>query len=234
MRELSQTAGRLGDSRSDLFGTVKNLQVLVDALSNSNEQIVQFAGHVASVSQVLADSSADLDTPWAPSTRRSPTSGDSSTKTTQALIAQVASSPTSPRSSATRARTSSRSCTSRPRDPELLQHLRPRPGHRGRLLSLPNFTNPVQFICGGSFDVGAITGLLQAGRDLSSAWPRCSNAHDELPPDPVPPDQQHHRLQGPDHLRHPGDRSQGRDAGTVVAMASRTRSDTADTRPTAT
>ena len=57
LRELSQTAGRLGDSRTDLFGTVKNLQVLVNALSNSNEQIVQFADHVASVSQVLADSS---------------------------------------------------------------------------------------------------------------------------------------------------------------------------------
>ncbi|MDT5105036.1 MAG: phospholipid/cholesterol/gamma-HCH transport system substrate-binding protein, partial [Mycobacterium sp.] len=61
LRELSQTAGRLGDSRSDLFGTVRNLQVLVNALSNSNEQIVQFSNHVASVSQVLADSSKDLD-----------------------------------------------------------------------------------------------------------------------------------------------------------------------------
>ena len=41
---------------TDLFGTVRNLQVLVNALSNSNEQIVQFSNHVASVSQVLADS----------------------------------------------------------------------------------------------------------------------------------------------------------------------------------
>ncbi len=61
LRELSQTAGRLGDSRTDLFGTVKNLQILIDALSNSNEQIVQFSGHLASVSQVLADSAAGLD-----------------------------------------------------------------------------------------------------------------------------------------------------------------------------
>ena len=61
LRELSQAAGRLGDSRSDIFGTVKNLQVLVNALSASNEQIVQFAGNVASVSQVLADSSRHLD-----------------------------------------------------------------------------------------------------------------------------------------------------------------------------
>ena len=61
LRELSQTAGRLGDSRTDLFGTVKNLQILIDALSKSNEQIVQFSGHLASVSQVLADSSTNLD-----------------------------------------------------------------------------------------------------------------------------------------------------------------------------
>ena len=27
LRELSQTAGRLGDSRTDLFGTIQNLQV---------------------------------------------------------------------------------------------------------------------------------------------------------------------------------------------------------------
>ncbi len=46
LRELSGAAGRLGDSRTDIFGTVKNLQVLVDALSASNEQIVTFAGHV--------------------------------------------------------------------------------------------------------------------------------------------------------------------------------------------
>ncbi|VEG51202.1 MCE-family protein MCE4d [Mycolicibacterium aurum] len=60
VRELSQTAGRLGDSRTDLLGTVKNLHTLVDALSNSNEEIVAFSSHIASVSQVLADSSTDL------------------------------------------------------------------------------------------------------------------------------------------------------------------------------
>ena len=61
LHELSQVAGRLGDSRTDVFGTVKNLGTLVDALSESNEQIVSFAGHVASVSQVLANSSTHLD-----------------------------------------------------------------------------------------------------------------------------------------------------------------------------
>ncbi|OBH49263.1 MCE family protein [Mycobacterium sp. E2479] len=62
VRELSETAGRLGDSRTDLVGTITNLHTLIDAVSHSNEQIVQFSNHVASVSQVLADSSSDLDT----------------------------------------------------------------------------------------------------------------------------------------------------------------------------
>lgn len=56
----SQAAGRLGDSRTDLFGTIKNLQTLVDALANSNEQIVQFSTHLASVSKVLAASTENL------------------------------------------------------------------------------------------------------------------------------------------------------------------------------
>lgn len=60
VRELSQAAGRLGDSRTDLFGTIKNLQTLVDALANSNEQIVQFSTHLASVSKVLAASTENL------------------------------------------------------------------------------------------------------------------------------------------------------------------------------
>lgn len=60
VRELSETAGRLGDSRADLLGTIKNLHILVDAVSRSNEQIVKFSSHVASVSQVLGDSSSDL------------------------------------------------------------------------------------------------------------------------------------------------------------------------------
>ena len=83
LRELSQTAGRLGDSSTDLFGTVKNLQILVDALSKSNEQIVQFSGHLASVSQVLADSTVGLTTPWAASTRPCRTSAASSMRTTR-------------------------------------------------------------------------------------------------------------------------------------------------------
>jgi putative ABC transport system permease protein len=53
LRELSQTAGRLGDSRTDLFDTVRNLQVLVNALSNSNEQIVLLIDRTESLPEVM-------------------------------------------------------------------------------------------------------------------------------------------------------------------------------------
>ncbi|MBF6076118.1 MCE family protein [Nocardia beijingensis] len=60
LRELSATLSTLSDGRTDLFGTVRNLQKFVDVLSASNEQIVQFEGRLASVSSVLSGVSADL------------------------------------------------------------------------------------------------------------------------------------------------------------------------------
>lgn len=60
LRELSATLTTLSDGRTDLFGTVRNLQQFVEVLSASNEQIVQFGGRLASVSSVLAGVSADL------------------------------------------------------------------------------------------------------------------------------------------------------------------------------
>lgn len=60
LRELSATMSTLSDGRTDLFGTIRNLQKFVDALSSSNEQIVQFGGRLASVSSVLAGVSSDL------------------------------------------------------------------------------------------------------------------------------------------------------------------------------
>ncbi|MGY2007467.1 MCE family protein [Nocardia gipuzkoensis] len=60
LRELSATLSTLSDGRTDLFGTVRNLQKFVEVLSASNEQIVQFGGRLASVSSVLAGVSTDL------------------------------------------------------------------------------------------------------------------------------------------------------------------------------
>jgi phospholipid/cholesterol/gamma-HCH transport system substrate-binding protein len=156
LRELSQTAGRLGDSRSDLFGTVRNLQVLVNALSNSNEQIVQFSNHVASVSQVLADSSKDLDVTLGALNQALSDVKGFLNKNNQALIDQVA-----------KLAEFTQILTDHSDDIEQVLHITPNglqnfyniynpaQGTVGGLLSLPNFANPVQFICGGTFDTGA-------------------------------------------------------------------------------
>ncbi|RJO78697.1 MCE family protein [Nocardia panacis] len=60
IRELSATLNTLSDGRTDLFGSLRNLQKFVDVLSASNEQIVQFGGRLASVSAVLAGVSNEL------------------------------------------------------------------------------------------------------------------------------------------------------------------------------
>ncbi|QLY31541.1 MCE family protein [Nocardia huaxiensis] len=60
LRELSSTLNTLSDGRTDLFGTIRNLQQFVDVLSKSNDQIVQFGGRLASVASVLANVSTDL------------------------------------------------------------------------------------------------------------------------------------------------------------------------------
>lgn len=156
LRELSQTAGRLGDSRADLFGTIRNLQVLVDALSNSNEQIVQFTNHVASVSQVLADSSSGLDSTLATLNQALSDVRGFLDESNDALIAQVG-----------KLADFTQILTDHSDDIEQILHITPNglanfyniynpaQGTVGGLLSLPNFANPVQFICGGTFDTGA-------------------------------------------------------------------------------
>jgi len=156
LRQLSQTAGRLGDSRTDLFGTVRNLQVLVNALSNSNEQIVQFSNHVASVSQVLADSSKDLDVTLGTLNQALSDVKGLLNKNNEALIASVG-----------KLADFTKILTDHSDDIEQILHITPNglqnfyniynpaQGTVGGLLSLPNFANPVQFICGGTFDTGA-------------------------------------------------------------------------------
>ncbi|MDH6284483.1 MCE family protein [Prescottella agglutinans] len=62
LRELSDTMKTLSDGRTDLFGTIRNLQTFVSALSASNQQIVQFGGRLHSVSSLLADTSDELGT----------------------------------------------------------------------------------------------------------------------------------------------------------------------------
>jgi phospholipid/cholesterol/gamma-HCH transport system substrate-binding protein len=153
LRELSQTAGRLGDSRTDLFSTVKNLQILIDALSKSNEQIVQFSGHLASVSQVLADSSTNLDNTLGTLNQALSDVRGFLADNNSALITQI-----------DKLSQLTKLFADQHDDIEQILHVAPNglanfyniydpaQGTATGLLSLPNFANPVQFICGGTFE----------------------------------------------------------------------------------
>jgi phospholipid/cholesterol/gamma-HCH transport system substrate-binding protein len=156
LRELSQAAGRLGDSRTDIFGTVKNLQVLVDALSSSNEQIVSFAGHVASVSQVLAKSSSHLDNTLGTLNHALIDVKGFLQQNNSTLIGTV-----------NKLTDLTQVLSDQSEDIEQVLHVAgpgianfyniydPAQGTLNGLISIPEFANPVQFICGGSFDTVA-------------------------------------------------------------------------------
>lgn len=153
LRELSQVAGRLGDSRGDIFGTVKNLQILVNALSESNEQIVQFAGNVASVSQVLADSSRHLDNTLGTLNQALSDIRGFLHENNSTLIDTV-----------NQLNDFSKTLSDQSDNIEQVLHVAgpgianfyniydPAQGTLNGLLSIPEFANPVQFICGGSFE----------------------------------------------------------------------------------
>ena len=153
LRELSQTAGRLGDSRTDIFGTVKNLQILVNALANSNEQIVQFSGHLAAVSQVLADSSSNLDYTLGTLNQALSDVRGFLNQNNDALIGNI-----------NKLSDFTKILSDQSDDIEQLLHVTPNglanfyniydpaQGSATGLLSIPNFANPVQFICGGIFE----------------------------------------------------------------------------------
>lgn len=157
LRELSQTAGRLGDSRTDLFGTVKNLQILIDALSRSNEQIVRFSGHLASVSQVLADSSTDLDNTLGTLSQALSDIRGFLNEHNSTLISSI-----------NKITDFTSLLSNQSDDIEQILHVlpnaltnfyniyNPAQGTANGVLGLPEFTNPVQFIC-ANFDAGGTT-----------------------------------------------------------------------------
>ncbi|MFZ2174030.1 MAG: MCE family protein [Rhodococcus sp. (in: high G+C Gram-positive bacteria)] len=61
LTQLSGSAKILSDESTDLFDTIKNLQIFVDALSGSGEQIVQFEDRLASVSSLIDANRNNLD-----------------------------------------------------------------------------------------------------------------------------------------------------------------------------
>jgi phospholipid/cholesterol/gamma-HCH transport system substrate-binding protein len=155
LRELSKTAGRLGDARTDVFGTIKNLQVVIEALSASNDQIVQFSGHLASVSQVLADSSNRLDATLNTLNEALQDARKFLHDNNAALIGQI-----------DKLAEFTQTLSDRSEDIEQVLHVgpnglsnfyamyNPAQASLAGTLAFPDFANPVQFIC-GSFDAGA-------------------------------------------------------------------------------
>lgn len=59
--DLSEAMQTLADNRSDLFGTVRNLQKFVAAIARSDREVVRFNRRLSSVSDLLADNSNDLE-----------------------------------------------------------------------------------------------------------------------------------------------------------------------------
>jgi phospholipid/cholesterol/gamma-HCH transport system substrate-binding protein len=155
LHELSQASGRLGDSRTDIFGIVRNLKTLIDALSASNEQVVQFTSHLAAVSKVLADSSTHLDDTLGTLTNALTDVRGFLHDNKSALIGQV-----------DKVTDLTNVLSDQSDDIEQILHVAPNAianfyniynpaqGTLSGLLAVPNFTNPVQFIC-GTFDAGA-------------------------------------------------------------------------------
>lgn len=62
LAELSKAAQTLGDGRSDMFATIRNLQVFASALTLSGNQMAQFNRDLASVTSVLSTTDDELAT----------------------------------------------------------------------------------------------------------------------------------------------------------------------------
>lgn len=61
LAQLSGVGRILADGSGDIAGTIANLQIFVTALRDSNVQIVQFQNRLATLTSVLFDSRSDLD-----------------------------------------------------------------------------------------------------------------------------------------------------------------------------
>ena len=130
--------------------------MLVDALSESNEQIVAFSGHVASVSQVLAKSSTQLDNTLGTLNQALIDVKGFLQQNNSTLIGTV-----------NKLTDLTQVFSDQSEDIEQVLHVAgpgianfyniydPAQGTLNGLISMPEFANPVQFICGGSFDTAA-------------------------------------------------------------------------------
>ena len=184
---------------------------------------MQFAGNVASVSQVLADSSRHLDNTLGTLNNALSDIRGFLHENNSTLIDTV-----------NQLNDFAKTLSDQSDNIEQVLHVAgpgianfyniydPAQGTLNGLLSIPEFANPVQFICGGSFETAAgaqCARLLPARRAVPrTAGAGATSAGRELSADHVPPAQHDHGIQGPDHLRHSGNPSQSGYAGSAADL----------------
>ncbi|MGR6520165.1 MCE family protein (plasmid) [Rhodococcus erythropolis] len=157
--KLARTTTALSDGRTDLFSMVRDLSMLVDAMSQSHEEIVAFNGHLTSVTQLLGDSETEL--------------GDSVADLDQAVIdiaSFVRDNKDGLGTAVDQLGTATQALVDKRRDLEQVFHIAPttlvnlfniyQPAQNSLTGApvLSNTANPVQFICGaiaGAGELGA-------------------------------------------------------------------------------
>ena len=82
--KLSQAVSALGDHSTDIFSTVRNLQLLVSALSSSSDLLAAFNTNLADVTTVLSNTPNEVADATRASTARSTTCAASSPRTARA------------------------------------------------------------------------------------------------------------------------------------------------------
>ena len=60
LSNLSKAVTTLSDGRTDLFATIRNLQVFISAIRDADDQVARFQSQLAQVSGVLADNNQNL------------------------------------------------------------------------------------------------------------------------------------------------------------------------------
>jgi len=154
LAELSGVGRILANGSGDIVSIIKNLQVFVAALSNSSTQIVQFQNRLATLTSVLDDNSSDLDGALS---NLSSAIGD--------VKRFVAGSRAQTSEQIQRLANVTQVLVDQKQSVENVLHIAPNAfangyniynpeyGDYGGAFALPNFSNPIQFVCGA---IGAV------------------------------------------------------------------------------
>ena len=137
LAELSGVGRIFAEGSGNFVGIVKNLQVFVTALKNSNEQIVSFNDRLATLSSVLDGSRSDLDAALT----------DLSTAVTE-VKRFVAGTRNQTAEQLEGLKQVTQTLVDVKMDLEQVLHVDPDTGSPRGGFSIPNLASPMQFVCG--------------------------------------------------------------------------------------